>query len=186
MESREFKLKNPVKPIQGLDSYYISKSGIVYSTLHENRAFFYGGMYPIKPKESNRGYLEVGLWYRDANNKRKRKWIRLHQLVANHWIEKPADADTVTYEPNHINGNKKDNRAENLEWVTRSENAKHAVDVLNKRIYKRPVYFDGVYYESIKAMGDTLGIKSDSARAVLSKGATKYLGKELRYATDRK
>jgi hypothetical protein len=177
-----FKLKNPIKSIEGFDDYYISTSGIVYSTLHKNRAFFNGGIYPIKPKETNRGYLEVGLWYRDQNNKRQRKWIRVHQLVANAFISKPADSDTINYEPNHMNGDKHDNRVDNLEWVTKSDNAKHAIYSLGKKIYKRPIIFDGVRYDSFKDMGDALGINPGSARAVLSSGKNTYLGKELRYA----
>jgi hypothetical protein len=36
-------------------------------------------------------------------------------------------------EINHKNGIKGDNRIENLEWVTRSENIQHSFDVLNKK-----------------------------------------------------
>lgn len=177
-----FKLKDPIKQVDGFDKYFISKSGIVYSNMQENKAFLSGGLYPIVAKQTNRGYLEVGLWYRDANNKRKRQWIRVHQLVAHHFCEKPADFDFTIYEPNHRNGNKHDNRAENLEWVTRSDNAKHAINVLGKKIYVRPIIFDGVRYESFKEMGDKLGFNPASARAVLSKGKTSYLGRELKYA----
>jgi hypothetical protein len=177
-----FKLKDPITSVDGFDGYYISKSGIVYSDIQKNKAFFSGGLYPIVPKDSNRGYSEIGLWTRDANNKRKRKWIRVHQLVAHHFCEKPVDFDYKTYEPNHINGNKKDNRAENLEWVTRSDNAKHAINVLGKKIYTRPIIFDGVRYESFKEMGDKLGFNCNSARSILSKGKTTYLGRELKYA----
>lgn len=47
----------------------------------------------------------------------------VHRLVACAFIGPPP---SPKHEVNHINGDKEDNRAENLEWVTSSENKKHA------------------------------------------------------------
>lgn len=49
----------------------------------------------------------------------------LHRLVAEKWCENYSDK----LEVNHKDGNKLNNRADNLEWVTRAENQKHAVDM---------------------------------------------------------
>lgn len=54
----------------------------------------------------------------------KTKTVRVHKLVADAFCEKKFGK----YEVNHINGDKSDNRAENLEWVTHKENMEHAVD----------------------------------------------------------
>lgn len=52
--------------------------------------------------------------------------FRIHQLVARAFCDGYAEGLVV----NHKNGDKLDNRAENLEWVTRSQNSVHAYNVL--------------------------------------------------------
>lgn len=66
----------------------------------------------------NNGYERVEL---SKNGATKR--FAVHKLVAESFIPKP---NKIKLEINHINGIKTDNRAENLEWVTRSENELHA------------------------------------------------------------
>ena len=59
----------------------------------------------------------------------KRRSTTIHALVAETFVPNPEGKPEV----NHKNGIKDDNRAENLEWVTRSENAIHSLDVLGNR-----------------------------------------------------
>lgn len=75
-----------------------------------------------KPKGS--GYLSVCL----CKNNEKR-YFRVHRLVAQAFIPNLERKPEV----NHKNGNRSDNRVENLEWVTRSENEKHAYRELGKK-----------------------------------------------------
>lgn len=70
------------------------------------------------------GYSYVKLY---KNQKQKNEMM--HVLIAKHFIENPHNKLCV----NHKNGIKNDNRIENLEWVTHSENNRHAIDVLGKK-----------------------------------------------------
>jgi hypothetical protein len=75
----------------------------------------------LRPRKLRYGYLEVKLSYKGLKKHRK-----IHSLVATAFVEGWREGLQV----NHKNGIKIDNRAENLEWVTASENNQHARDVL--------------------------------------------------------
>jgi hypothetical protein len=63
---------------------------------------------------------------------------RIHRLVAIHFLDPPEDA---TYEIDHIDRNRINNRIENLQWVSRSKNQ------LNKDYYARTKK-DGLHFIS--------------------------------------
>jgi hypothetical protein len=53
-----------------------------------------------------------------------------HRLVACAFLDAGLDKNQV----NHKNGLKSDNRIENLEWCTQSENNKHSYQVLGRKV----------------------------------------------------
>lgn len=55
------------------------------------------------------------------------KLMLVHRLVGMAFL--PNQKETI----NHKNGVKNDNRVDNLEWATRSENVRHAYDVLGRK-----------------------------------------------------
>ena len=105
--------------IEGYPLYQISNKGIVY-TANEK-----GNWNPLKSLKTivhNRsGYCVVNLYSYDSG-KSKMKQFRIHKLVAMHFLDNPDNKSLV----NHKNGNKQDNRVENLEWCSHSENMVHA------------------------------------------------------------
>lgn len=71
----------------------------------------------LKSSKCSSGYLKVSLI---ANGKSKN--VMIHRMVAVTFIPNPEHKEQV----NHKDGDKTNNRVDNLEWVTRSENMQHA------------------------------------------------------------
>jgi len=82
----------------------------------------------LSPTLDRRGYPRIKFRWR---NKKLELTIRIHRLVALHFIPNPNNLPQV----DHIDGNKQNNNVENLEWVTNAENSKRAAK-LKLRTYK--------------------------------------------------
>lgn len=72
----------------------------------------------LKAQHNRKGYKIVRV---TINN--KKRTFRIHRLVALNYINNPNNKPQV----NHIDGNKDNNRYDNLEWCTNQENVNHAV-----------------------------------------------------------
>ena len=103
-------------PIKDFPDYYVTDSSDVYSRKINGR---FRKKIQLHDKD---GYLRVGLIHKTG----KQKSVQVHRLIAKVFIPNPENKPCV----NHKNGKKDDNRVENLEWVTVSENTKHAFRVL--------------------------------------------------------
>ena len=109
-----------IKEIKGYEGLYLIDSlGNVVSMPKQDGSRFVNEYNILKTSLSNCGYKRVAL-----AKDNKMKTFSLHRLLAIHFIDNPNNYPCV----NHKNGIKTDNRLENLEWCTSSQNAKHAYD----------------------------------------------------------
>lgn len=99
-----------MKVIKGYEDYIIDKYGNVFSMK-------YNKLKKLKPVLNSWGYPTVAL----CKNKKQRK-VHIHKLIAENFFGTYSNKMHV----NHIDGNKLNNKVNNLEIVTCSENIKHA------------------------------------------------------------
>lgn len=118
------------KDITGYEGYYqVSDRGRVKRLSRYVDRHAYGIVHKkfykehiLKPTVS-RGYYVVSLC-----KNCKVKTQQIHRLVASAFISNPQRKEQV----NHKNGIRNDNRVENLEWVTNTENQRHSFQVLGR------------------------------------------------------
>lgn len=142
-----------------LNGYFITKDGKIFS----NRGPV--EMKRIKTTINNRGYEIAVITVKNVSIN-----ISVHRLMALTFLENPENKPQI----NHKDGNKLNNTIENLEWVTNSENLKHAFrNGLNKSPMKNPETAKKV---SLKLKGRyTLG-ESRTARKVIDTKTGKVYG----------
>lgn len=71
----------------------------------------------LKGSKNQKGYIQI-----EYNINKKRYVQQLHRIVAKVFIPNPLDKPQI----NHKDGNKENNKVNNLEWVTNKENMQHA------------------------------------------------------------
>lgn len=83
------------------------------------KSFWRGAERILKAEISRNGYLRV-----DLRSHGSHKHFCVHRLVANAFVDNPNLKPQI----NHRDGNKLNNQASNLEWVTATENIRHAIE----------------------------------------------------------
>lgn len=162
------------KTVPGFSRYDASTFGRVRSTNYKRS----GKIQILKPALSSDGYLKT-VFLNDDGRYRPRP---IHKIIAITFLD-----DVNGLEVNHINGIKTDNSVNNLEFVTRSENIKHAFnnglmsakrgskngmsklsesDVLEIRKYRS--LFKGRYYDR-KMLAEKYGVSVYHIKDIVSK-----------------
>lgn len=132
--------------------YSISTTGRVYSPINLEMTL----------QKHTGGYLKVVLWDR-VTRKRFNRFV--HRLVAQAFIPNPNGHRYV----NHKDGDKKNNKLDNLEWVSPKENTAHA--------YSMGLAKSGEDSTSSKITQDQV----DNMRTIYVKGKITYAELALQY-----
>lgn len=146
--------------IKNYENYTINQLGQVYNEKTQKL---------LKNTKNTCGYHVIGLY-----NDNGYKLHYIHRLLAEAFLPNINDYKYI----NHKNGNKSDNRLENLEWCTHSMNMQHSWDnglsdnVRKSNIIRQSkIVLDtqtGIFYESAKEAAKLLGINSNTLRCYLN------------------
>lgn len=157
------------KDIPSLEHYQASTLGNIRYKGHDKR----------KLQLNSSGYLYLGV---RLNGKFVN--LRVHRLIAETFIPRVEGKDLI----NHIDGDRTNNRIDNLEWCTASENEVHKVWALGKKQtppanVSRVVDIDtGIVYESIKEAAEATGADRHHIGEVASGKRKSTRGRHFAYA----
>ena len=155
------------RDIEGFEVHYqVSNLGNVRNIKQRHRK----STKVYKQQMLKTGYMVVNLWQDGAYNFR-----RVHRLVAQAFIPNPEGKPFI----NHIDGNKTNNRVENLEWVIKEENERHArktglhdEDMKKRRISIIAINATGQTerFESMAEASKALGINQGNISKAIKRG----------------
>ena len=130
--------------------------------------------HPLKVSHNTCGYQRVGACHGSPQY--------VHRMVAETWIDNPNHYEQV----NHINGNKDDNRVENLEWVTQSQNIRHSMRIGLRKAIGTPIRIveTGEVYESIHECARRIGGLQANISACLAGKRSTHRGYHFEYVRD--
>lgn len=115
----DYPLKENEKWVKGYEGrYFVNTSSEVYSVIRANPVRMRGATITNRSRKDSTGYRVFCLISEDAVS----STVYLHRIVAEAFIPNPENKPQV----NHKDMDKQNNRIENLEWTTASENVIHA------------------------------------------------------------
>ena len=111
------------RTIKDSDIYEISNFGRVRCVQRQRGSHYKHEDYPIilKQRICSKGYCMCGIKDKHGN----KKLIRVHRYVAYSFIENKKNLPQI----NHKNGEKLNNKVDNLEWITNDDNMRHSYDI---------------------------------------------------------
>src|SRR6186713_3302461 len=169
------------KDIDGMEGLYMASS--------EGRIKSLRSGVIMKPRKNRTGYLRVNISI-DGNHKTH----ALHKLICLAFHTRIEGKEQI----NHKDGNKENNRPENLEWCNQSENIRHAVDTGLKPKEcpwlhikgsgnwhnKKVLFVNGenvTAFESVEMCAEALNLKSRSVARVCRGERQTYKGLTFKY-----
>lgn len=157
-------MKKQWKYVKDFEDYMVSTEGKVISLKKPTPIM-------LKPNEDAMGYVHYRLYHKDGGA----KLFKGHRLVCQTFIPEIEGKDTV----NHLDGDKKNNNVENLEWTTQKENMKHAwrnglisrytwtlTDEEEEEICEKYV----PHYYSVKRLSEEYDVPISTIRTILKNG----------------
>lgn len=150
------------QPILGYPGYMVSNMGRIKKYVKQ-----YDSYYLIKPcPNKNNGRLYVGL-----TNEKQRQNLQVARLVGFAFVPGHSEEKNTI---NHKDGLVSNNKWTNLEWVSQSENNKHAYRKLNRSIVDKKRYnFSTIVYQNkyefktVAALAKFLGKSETQTRRYL-------------------
>jgi hypothetical protein len=154
--------ENSMKPIAHFENRYL--------VTFEGEIINLASNLPLQPIQNSNGYLKVGL----ADGKGGHIQKLIHRIVAKHYVPNPYDYTQV----NHIDGDKSNNNATNLEWVTAEENVNHALKTGLRPGYMsasdKEIYLHRVLKgEEVKSIAATINRRPETLHKMLRTTASR-------------
>lgn len=135
-----------------------SAFGYEVSSLGRVRSVGHGLILHPSTDDRRRGYEFVNVQVGG-----QRRHFPVHRLVAEAFCPNP---DSATYtQVNHKDDNPANNRADNLEWCTPTQNAQY---IFTGRPVVNPV--TGQVYSSVRALADALGMSPQDCKRRIARG----------------